>query len=600
MFSKSNMTRLLYFIRFSMLWVVVNLLVGQTVDIHAADSSWQARYWNNKTLSGDPVFVRQENSINYDWGDGRPDALIERDNFSVRWQRTINFSSGTYRFTATMDDGMRVWVDNSLIIDSWWDSQVHSMSHDIYLNGGDHQIRVDYYDAGGKAVAKLDWVAIGGSPGAFNNWRGEYFNNTSLSGQPVLVRDDGDINFNWGTGSPAWNIVPSDQFSVRWTRNLNFSQGRYRFTAVSDDGVRLWVNGQMLINKWSDSNAGTYSADIDLPNGLSSIQMEYYENMGGAVAQLSWVKLTGGDSIINWRGEYFNNKTLSGNPVLIRDDSQVSFNWGNRSPGTGVNSDGFSVRWSRSLNFASGRYRFTAISDDGVRVWVNNQLIIDGWSDHPPTPYSGDIDLPSGLIPVRVEYYDSSGGAEILLTWTVMGSAPVPQPQPQPVPAPSTDTGTVISDRLNVRTGPGINYDVVYILHRGETVKLTGHRSEDANWVRVNLNGTNAWVSGRPDYLHTAAHIPSMPIWKEAGQNPAPTQNITATVVRVSFLNLRTGPGITHSIIQTLPTGTKVTLLGRNSSSTWTRVQLADGSKGWVNARYLNSATPVSTLPLSN
>ena len=75
----------------------------------AADASWQATYWNNKTLSGTPVLQRSEADLNKDWGDGTPDPLLDKDLFSARWTRSINFpTSSAYRFTATTDDGMRV------------------------------------------------------------------------------------------------------------------------------------------------------------------------------------------------------------------------------------------------------------------------------------------------------------------------------------------------------------------------------------------------------------------------------------------------------------------------------------------------------------
>jgi len=550
--------------------------------------------------------VRQENNLNHDWGDSRPDGAVNNDNFSARWTRSINFSAGTYRFTATMDDGMRVWVDNVLIIDSWWDSQVHSLSYDMYLNSGDHQVKVEYYDAGGGAIAKLNWFAVGGSspgtPGTYANWKGEYFNNMTLSGNPVLVRDDANINFNWGVGAPEWNVVASDNFSARWTRTMNFAPGRYQFTVIADDGVRFWVNGQLVVDKWLDSNSGTYFAELNFPGGPVSLQMEFFENVGSAVARLSWVQLSGGVSITNWRGEYFNNKNLSGNPVLTRDDSHVFFNWGNGSPANGtVNSDNFSVRWTRSLSFNNGRYRFSVTSDDGVRVWVNNQQIINGWYDHQPQTFSGDIDLPSGMIPIRVEYYESTGGAQVQLSWSAISVVPQPQPQPQPAPAPSTGTGTVVSPLLNVRTGPGTQYPVIYTLTRGQTVNLAGYRNADASWVMVNWNGTTAWVSGRPAYLYTTANIAGMPVWQGTVPNTGGpiTSGPTATVSYVYYLNLRTGPGTAYSIIKAVPSGTTVTLLGRNGASSWAKVQLPDGSVGWMSASYLSSSTPIASLPLA-
>src|SRR5829696_5877833 len=83
-------------------------------------------------------------------------------------------------------------------------------------------------------------------------WRGEYFNNATLSGTPVLTRADPDINFRWGTGSPGAGI-PNDRFSVRWTRYVYFpDDGVYRFTLTSDDGARLFIDDQMAIEAWYD------------------------------------------------------------------------------------------------------------------------------------------------------------------------------------------------------------------------------------------------------------------------------------------------------------------------------------------------------------
>src|SRR5262245_52618675 len=97
-------------------------------------------------------------------------------------------------------------------------------------------------------------VAYGeGEPGLTGGTglRGEYFDNRDFSA-PKLTRVDPTINFNWGTGSPA-SAIGSDTFSVRWTGRVSprYSE-TYRFYTTSDDGVRLWVNGQLVIDNWTD------------------------------------------------------------------------------------------------------------------------------------------------------------------------------------------------------------------------------------------------------------------------------------------------------------------------------------------------------------
>jgi len=83
------------------------------------------------------------------------------------------------------------------------------------------------------------------------------------------VRDDPEINFDWGSSSPAPGAIGSDRFSVRWTRTLDLPAGQYRFAVTADDGVRLWINGHPLIDAWRDQAATTYSGEIWVPAAVS-------------------------------------------------------------------------------------------------------------------------------------------------------------------------------------------------------------------------------------------------------------------------------------------------------------------------------------------
>lgn len=118
-------------------------------------------------------------------------------------------------------------------------------------------------------------------------WQGSYFGNSTLAGAPILQRDDAGIDFDWGGGSPAPGVVAADHFSVRWTGRLDLAPGSYRFFTTTDDGVRLWVAGHLLIDRWYDQSATTRSGLITL-SGPADLQMEYYENEGNAVAKLRW------------------------------------------------------------------------------------------------------------------------------------------------------------------------------------------------------------------------------------------------------------------------------------------------------------------------
>jgi hypothetical protein len=117
-----------------------------------------------------------------------------------------------------------------------------------------------------------------------NAWRADYFANQTLSGSPVLSRYDQDINFYWGEGSPGSGI-PADNFSARWTRDEWFDNGTYRFTARSDDGLRVWVGEELVIDAWYDQQASWMIRDVYVSQGIHTVRVEYYEHGGRVLCQ---------------------------------------------------------------------------------------------------------------------------------------------------------------------------------------------------------------------------------------------------------------------------------------------------------------------------
>lgn len=124
------------------------------------------------------------------------------------------------------------------------------------------------------------------------------------------------------------------------------------------------------------------------------------------------------DPPTSWHGQYYNNRWLVGEPVLIRDDPALDFVWGASSPGAGVNSDEFSARWVRTAFFASGSYRFAVTANDGIRLWVGDQLVVDRWQNPQNATYTAELTLPEGYQRLQVEYYEANGEAAIHLSWT--------------------------------------------------------------------------------------------------------------------------------------------------------------------------------------
>lgn len=153
------------------------------------------------------------------------------------------------------------------------------------------------------------------------------------------------------------------------------------------------------------------------------------------------------------RGEYFNNQNLT-NRVFTRVDPTVNFNYGDGSPDPRIANDSFSIRWTGQIEARfTERYTFTTTSDDGVRLYVNGQLIIDQWNNQAPTNFSGSINLEAGVrVDIRMEYYEAGGGAVARLRWRSASQASQIIPQSQlyaadvpPNPGANLTDQTVVS-----------------------------------------------------------------------------------------------------------------------------------------------------------
>jgi hypothetical protein len=146
-------------------------------------------------------------------------------------------------------------------------------------------------DAGVPSVAAMVRLnpADTAPPPVAKGLRGEYFNNLTLSGPAVTTRTE-VVNFDWGSEAPG-AFVTADRFSVRWTGTATAPRaGNYVFETRADDGVRLWIDDRLVIDRWLDREA-TLNASPAITlraNQKVKIRMEYYDNEGYASAQLRW------------------------------------------------------------------------------------------------------------------------------------------------------------------------------------------------------------------------------------------------------------------------------------------------------------------------
>jgi uncharacterized protein YraI len=126
------------------------------------------------------------------------------------------------------------------------------------------------------------------------NWSGTFFPTNNLSGTAVSVAGINGLNFNWGTGVPIINGaavpgMPSDNFSARFTSTQNFNAGTYTFTASSDDGIRVFIDGALVLDRFVGRALTTDTFTQTMTAGPHSITVEYFEGIDQAILQFNWV-----------------------------------------------------------------------------------------------------------------------------------------------------------------------------------------------------------------------------------------------------------------------------------------------------------------------
>lgn len=288
-----------------------------------------------------------------------------------------------------------------------------------------------------------------GIVGTGNGLLGSYYTNIALSGEAIQQVDAGIHNQSPPPG------IPGDNWSARWEGEIQASHtGTFTFHTHADDGIRLWINGKMLINQWLIRGSTEDTATIDLEAGQKyAIKVEYYQAVAGRDYRLFWTPPHGFKTLVprsqlyaaidlgnvgngtGLMGNYFKNVQLSGAPVE-RLDAQISTQDPPPGVGEGNAKERWSARWTGQVQATqSGEFAFHTISDDGMRLWVNGQKLIDDWTVHGSTENSGTIRLEAGKkYPIILEYFQGANGFDFNLLWTPPGLFKMIIPQSQLYP----------------------------------------------------------------------------------------------------------------------------------------------------------------------
>ncbi len=305
-----------------------------------------------------------------------------------------------------------------------------------------------------------------------SNWQGSYWNNQNMEGHPTVTRCDEAIDFDWHGLSPAPSINV-DNFSARWVRSYPFAAGTYRFQATMDDGMRVFVDGKAVIDSWHEGNLRTVEVDVQLAQGKHQIVVEYFEKGGNAVAGFTWFAVDS-QPMPPWQPMPPTARPpMQPVPPMVRPPvdnvdfpvAEVKAAYLNVRSGPGVDHSVVGVLRQNTKVFLVGRDmggKWVLIKTDGLSGWVNRFYL------HTDFPYTS---LP----------FVSSGGNP--------GVMPPTQP-----PMPTHDA-VVNASSLNVRSGPGVQYRAVAVVHGGTGVVVV---AKDPNgWVQIQIPGAvRGWVNG--------------------------------------------------------------------------------------------------------
>ncbi len=244
------------------------------------------------------------------------------------------------------------------------------------------------------------------------------------------------------TAQPASVTVVAGQtasFTVAASGSAPLSyQWRFGSTSIGSNSATLSIGNVQA------ANAGSYTCIVT--NSAGSVTT--------AGAALTVKEAPGGidsGNGIGLTGTYFLNVDLTGDSVT-RTDATVNFDWGQGSPLTGVPADNFSVRWTGQVQAQfSETYTFSTVSDDGVRLWINGQLLIDNWTVHAPTEDTGTITLIAGQkYDLKMEYFDSGWGAVSTLSWASASTAKQIIPTLQLYPTAAPNIALAVAPRARV------------------------------------------------------------------------------------------------------------------------------------------------------
>ncbi|WIY58772.1 PA14 domain-containing protein [Bacillus arachidis] len=386
--------------------------------------------------SKDNIYKEKASQVHYNWGSGAPEGQ-KNDNFSAKFDQSQSLEAGDYFMQTLADDYVKVNFDGKKIIDGWNDSSSGQIKRALLpkLAQGNHKIETDFHEKTGNAGIFSDIVP-------FDYWLAYYYPNKDLQGLPVDARviapagQQQKLAEDNGEGAPT-SKVPKDNFSARYTTVKRLPKGEYIIRGKADDGLRVYIDGKLVIDRWHASgryvedarkvvindNTGATILGKSTEKDIHLIEVQYLEEGGASKVEFGMEPYTDAVPFPHWTAEYYANKDLKGEAIVkggkwsLDRFINIDFNWGKGSPYPSIPNDNFSARFTKLGLFENGNYEFEAKADDGVRVYIDDKRIIDSWKASAGEVRKVKVPMTVGVHKITVEYLEVTSGAVLKMDY---------------------------------------------------------------------------------------------------------------------------------------------------------------------------------------
>lgn len=357
---------------------------------------WSVKYYNNLEQKGSPIYDVTDR-IKYNWKSKSPHPEIQPDNFSVVFEKEMQFVETKYRIAGQFDDALAVYIDDKKVYDHQKGGRNYA-NETFNVSTGSHKVKMIYKEYTGAASIYVQLIPA-------STWGIEYYNSLKQSGFPALSTAE-SLSFNWGAKSPGTAVV-TDNFTAKLYKSVQSDGGFYQITGSVDDLLSVKINGN-VVYQITDPGNHSFNQVIQLPNGKSEIELAYTEYTGSARLQFDL------KPVQDWLGAYYRNTTFEGNAHYLVH-KELDLNFGKKEPNlAGFPSDSFSASYTKTIDFTGGYYELIGESDDLLNITVGKQEVLD-IDNKGHNKYRELVYIAPGKQEVVVKFVEYSGNALVKL-----------------------------------------------------------------------------------------------------------------------------------------------------------------------------------------